>query len=171
MIPPPPAGRLGTVPIAPARRGVLRGAALAGLVGTVPGLVGRSGDDAATGSPGTASPEASAAIDATADSPASSPAAAGGISTSAVAPGQAILVEVAGTPVILAQPVAGTFKAYDSRCTHKGCQVAPASGLALACPCHGSRFDATDGSVTNGPAATSLTERTVTVEGDHLIIG
>jgi len=79
-------------------------------------------------------------------------------------------VEAAGASVILAQPTAGTFKAYDTKCPHMGCTVAPASGLDLACPCHGSRFDATDGSVTNGPAPKGLTERTVTVEGDQLTI-
>ena len=100
------------------------------------------------------------------------PAATGaeGISTSAVEPGQAVLVEAAGTTVILAQPVAGEFKAYDVTCPHKGCKVAPKSGLALACPCHGSPFDATDGSVTNGPATRGLTERAVTIEGDQLTI-
>ena len=145
----------------PDRRRVLRGAALAGLVGTVPALAACGGDDAATDSPGPG-------ITGGSQPPAAS--GTGGISASAVAPGEAVLVEIAGTTVILARPVAGEFKAYDTRCPHKGCKVAPRSGLALACPCHGSAFDATDGSVTNGPATTGLTERAVTVEGDQLTI-
>ena len=151
----------------PGRRSVLRGAAVAGLVGAVPVLAACGGDDAATDSAGG---EASPSAVSTASSPAPEATGAGGISTSAVAPGEAVLVEAAGTTVILAQPVAGEFKAYDTLCPHKGCKVAPKSGLALACPCHGSAFDATDGSVTNGPATTGLTERTVTVEGDQLTI-
>ena len=144
---------------------MLRGAALAGVVGTVPVLAACGGDEA-----GTASEDATHSAESTAASDAATGTGNDGISTSAVEPGQAVLVEAAGTTVILAQPMAGEFKAYDVTCPHKGCKVAPKGGLALACPCHGSAFDATNGSVTNGPATTGLTERAVTVEGDQLTI-
>ena len=149
----------------PARRSVLQGAALVGLAGAAPLLTACGGDEAATDAGATSSPSASDP-----ESAAPSATSAAGISTGAVAPGQAVLVEAAGTTVILAQPVAGEFKAYDTRCPHMGCKVAPAGALALKCPCHGSAFDATDGSMTNGPATTGLTERTVTVDGDQLTI-
>jgi nitrite reductase/ring-hydroxylating ferredoxin subunit len=152
-------------PTAPTRRSVLRGAALAGLVAPV--LTACGGGEAASD---TASPSAAASGPGSATPEASPSPSPTGITTASVAPGQAVLVETGGATVILAQPVAGTFKAYDTRCTHQGCKVAPASGLALACPCHGSRFDATTGAVTNGPAKDPLTERAVTVEGDQITI-
>ena len=150
----------------PARRSVLRGAALAGVVGAVPVLAACGGGDATND----AGAEASPGAESTPSSEAPAATGTAGISTSAVAVGEAVLVDAAGTQVILAQPVTGEFKAYDPTCTHKGCKVAPAGALALKCPCHGSAFDATDGSVTNGPAERPLAERAVTVECDQLTI-
>ncbi|MDP1852109.1 MAG: Rieske (2Fe-2S) protein [Candidatus Planktophila sp.] len=40
-------------------------------------------------------------------------------------------------------------------CTHEGCQIR-GSGGALACPCHGSGFNAVTGAVTRGPAERAL---------------
>jgi len=40
-------------------------------------------------------------------------------------------------------------------CTHAGCTVDFQSGV-IACPCHGSEFDANTGAVLRGPAATPL---------------
>jgi cytochrome b6-f complex iron-sulfur subunit len=43
--------------------------------------------------------------------------------------------------------------AYTLNCTHAGCKVAlPNAERSLECPCHGSAFNAADGSVTSGPA-------------------
>jgi len=50
-------------------------------------------------------------------------------------------------------------------CTHMGCEVEVAEGgRSLACPCHGSQFNA-DGSVRHGPAARPL--RRYLVEADE----
>jgi Rieske Fe-S protein len=47
--------------------------------------------------------------------------------------------------------------AYTLNCTHTGCKVAvPDKEHVLACPCHGSAFNAADGSVKAGPAKKSL---------------
>ena len=40
----------------------------------------------------------------------------------------------------------------------------------IICPCHGSRFSAVDGSVTNGPATTGLTAAGVVVEGGSVVL-
>lgn len=70
--------------------------------------------------------------------------------------------------VVVTQPSAGTFKAFSAVCTHQGCTVNSVSGGNIICPCHGSEFSATDGSVTNGPAKRPLEARQVTAEGGHL---
>src|SRR6266516_6572804 len=68
--------------------------------------------------------------------------------------------------VVVTQPAAGQFKAFTAVCTHQGCLVSDVSNGTIHCPCHGSAFSAADGSVKNGPAASPLTEKTVTVSGD-----
>lgn len=73
-----------------------------------------------------------------------------------------------GQKVVVTQPSSGTFKAFSAVCTHQGCTVSSVSGGNIACPCHGSEFSATDGSVTNGPAKRALAARQVTAEGGQL---
>ncbi|GAA5147853.1 hypothetical protein GCM10023321_09330 [Pseudonocardia eucalypti] len=70
--------------------------------------------------------------------------------------------------VVVTQPAAGTFKAFSATCTHQGCTVGSVSGGNIICPCHGSEFSATDGSVTNGPAKRPLAARPVSAEGGQL---
>jgi Rieske Fe-S protein len=70
--------------------------------------------------------------------------------------------------VVITQPVAGEFKAFSSKCTHQGCAVSGVSDGTINCPCHNSRFDATDGSVKSGPATKPLPPATITVEGDSI---
>jgi len=80
------------------------------------------------------------------------------------------------TRVVVTQPNAGTYKAFDAVCTHQGCIVADVSGGTINCTCHGSRFSIADGSVkeaangdkTNAAGQKGLAERTVTVDGDNL---
>lgn len=63
---------------------------------------------------------------------------------------------------------AGQFTAYDSTCPHQGCSVDFVSPVAgFACPCHGSRFDAT-GRRTAGPAPSGLKAIQVSVEGGEV---
>ncbi|WP_432863176.1 Rieske (2Fe-2S) protein [Microbispora rosea] len=72
--------------------------------------------------------------------------------------------------VVVTQPAAGEFKAFSATCTHQGCPVGSVSNNEIVCPCHGSRFSAKDGSVTNGPAARPLAEKKITVSGDSITL-
>jgi Rieske Fe-S protein len=72
--------------------------------------------------------------------------------------------------VVVTQPTAGQFKAFTAVCTHQGCIVAEVSDNVIRCPCHGSAFSATDGSVKNGPASTPLASKTVSVSGDTITV-
>ena len=63
-----------------------------------------------------------------------------------------------GDPGLVIQRTAGTFAAFDAVCPHAGCTVAyQRSAGIIACPCHGSEFDASTGSVLRGPATRGLT--------------
>lgn len=70
--------------------------------------------------------------------------------------------------VVVTQPEEGTFKAFDSTCTHQGCQVASVSDGTINCPCHNSSFSIVDGSVQGGPASSPLAEKAITVDGDAI---
>jgi Rieske Fe-S protein len=55
--------------------------------------------------------------------------------------------------------------AWSSTCTHAGCTVGWNAGARLLqCPCHGSRYDPTSGSVVRGPAQKALFPVPVTVD-------
>jgi Rieske Fe-S protein len=56
--------------------------------------------------------------------------------------------------------------AYTLNCTHNGCKVAlPDKEHSLACPCHGSAFNAADGAATAGPAKKPLKGLKLEVRG------
>ena len=75
---------------------------------------------------------------------------------------------VAGQKVVLAQPEAGTIKAFSATCTHQGCTVGAVENGKITCPCHGSAFNIADGSVANGPASQPLPAIGVAVQGDQI---
>jgi Rieske Fe-S protein len=70
--------------------------------------------------------------------------------------------------VVVTQPTAGHFKAFSAVCTHKGCTVNKVSGGTIDCPCHGSKFSITDGSVQDGPADEPLPAKNVNAAGGTL---
>jgi Rieske Fe-S protein len=72
--------------------------------------------------------------------------------------------------VVVTQPAAGTYKAFSSTCTHQGCQVNAVSGGVIKCPCHGSSYSITDGSVKTGPATKPLPSKTVTVKDGEITV-
>ncbi|MEU4212918.1 Rieske (2Fe-2S) protein [Streptomyces sp. NPDC026206] len=73
--------------------------------------------------------------------------------------------------VVVTQPAKGEFKAFSAVCTHQGCLVKEVANGTIDCPCHGSKFSATDGSVRNGPARKPLPPERVSVSGDSLTLG
>jgi cytochrome b6-f complex iron-sulfur subunit len=87
---------------------------------------------------------------------------------SEVAPGSAIKFKDSGSPAVLVHLQSGEFAAYSAVCTHQQCTVAYNDGQ-LACPCHGSVFDPTNGAeVVNGPAQRPLPEIPVEVRGGEV---
>jgi nitrite reductase/ring-hydroxylating ferredoxin subunit len=77
-------------------------------------------------------------------------------------------VIVADRQVVVSQPAAGQFKAFTAICTHQGCLVSDVQGQTIVCNCHGSKFNATDGSVAGGPAGRPLKEVGIVVEGTDI---
>ncbi|WP_035803718.1 Rieske (2Fe-2S) protein [Kitasatospora mediocidica] len=72
--------------------------------------------------------------------------------------------------VVVTQPAPGEFKAFSAVCTHRGCTVGDVTGGTINCPCHGSKFKISDGSVANGPATQPLAEAKVTVSGNSITL-
>lgn len=66
--------------------------------------------------------------------------------------------------VLITQPKAGVFRAFDQRCTHDGYAVNKIEGKNLICQAHGALFDMNTGAVKRGPARRALTKYTVSVE-------
>src|SRR5215468_5137388 len=54
---------------------------------------------------------------------------------------------LAGQKIVITQPKSGAFHAFSAVCTHAGCTVGSVTGATINCPCHGSRFNITNGSV------------------------
>jgi Rieske Fe-S protein len=139
------------------RRVVLGGVAIIGA-GAVLSACG-GGDATSTAAPGTTEPATSGGSDSGA-----------GVAKAADVPvGSGIIVASAGA--VITQPKAGEFKAFSSTCTHKGCTVAKISGDTITCPCHGSQYSTTDGSVKRGPAPSPLAPMSITDKGGELFLG
>ncbi len=139
------------------RRSVLTGGAA--VVGGAAFLAGCGGSDAPVATAGSTTASTTAAPS------------AGGAALAQLADipvGEAVAATMDGKPVIVAQPTAGAAVAFSAICTHKGCTVAP-KGAKLACPCHGSMFDALTGEVLQGPASGALSAVPVTVKDGAVV--
>jgi nitrite reductase/ring-hydroxylating ferredoxin subunit len=75
-----------------------------------------------------------------------------------------------GPQVVVTQPTGGTFKAFTAVCTHQQCLVGTVKNGLITCPCHGSQYSATDGSVQRGPAQAPLSEIAVTVTNGQIVV-
>jgi Rieske Fe-S protein len=72
--------------------------------------------------------------------------------------------------VVVTQPSKGDYKAFSAICTHVGCLCNQVADGTINCPCHGSKFKITDGSVVTGPAPTALAAKTVTVTDGKILL-
>ncbi|MEU7580644.1 Rieske (2Fe-2S) protein [Streptomyces sp. NPDC041068] len=63
------------------------------------------------------------------------------------------------------------YKAFSTICTHARCPINKLEGHKLICQCHGSQFDATNGEVLKEPAVSPLAELPVKVENGKIIAG
>ena len=70
--------------------------------------------------------------------------------------------------IVVTQPTAGAFAAFDTTCTHQGCAVTEVAGGTINCPCHGSKFRIADVNVANGPAKKPLAQRKLTVQDGRI---
>ena len=129
------------------RRALLAGAGAAGLLAAC-------GDESSppaaepTAGPASAAPSPATSLANTADIPVGGGTVVGG--------------------VLLVQPVAGSFKAYNAACPHKGVNVtAPKDGVAT-CPAHKSTFAIADGARMSGPATSGLKEIPIKVEAGRI---
>lgn len=73
-----------------------------------------------------------------------------------------------GRGLIVLRNANGELKAFDSKCTHAGCNVGY-QGTQIYCNCHGGTYDL-NGKNIAGPPPRPLTELHVEVEGDRLFV-
>jgi thiosulfate dehydrogenase [quinone] large subunit len=154
---------------------------LAAALGRLAG--GTSGQDAepslapAAGSASAGSSQAGSSPQASTASPSDAATAAPGQTPPGKAIGAASKVPVgqaaaftdpsSGDPSLVIQPSTGSFVAFDAVCPHAGCTVGyNAAAKVIACPCHGSQFNASTGAVEVGPATRGLKKLTV-AEGSN----
>jgi Rieske Fe-S protein len=76
---------------------------------------------------------------------------------------------LADKKIVITQPRAGSFEAFTAVCTHQGCTVSSVSGGTINCPCHGSKFSITNGSVVGGPAPSALAPVSIKVQGTSIV--
>jgi Rieske Fe-S protein len=132
----------------PARRTVLRGAALAPVAG-----IALSACSGGSGGGTPATPTAPVELGA----------------ESEIAKGGAQLYREAN--VVVSRAENGSLKAFSTICTHAGCAINKLQGTTLICPCHGSEFDAATGKVLQAPATAPLKELSVEAKGGKIVAG
>jgi nitrite reductase/ring-hydroxylating ferredoxin subunit len=86
-------------------------------------------------------------------------------------PGAVRVFQVGGRSVAVAN-VDNQLYAFDDVCTHRGCSLSDGSlnGIFITCPCHGSVFRVTDGTVAGGPAETDVEAYAVQVVDGEILV-
>jgi len=79
-------------------------------------------------------------------------------------------VVFAADKVVVTHPKGGKIRAFSAICTHVGCTVNQVANGTIDCPCHGSQFKITDGSVVAGPAPSPLPRRKVKVVKGKVVL-
>jgi Rieske Fe-S protein len=72
--------------------------------------------------------------------------------------------------VVVTQPARGEYRAFSAVCTHVGCLLNRVADGTIDCPCHGSRFRITNGTVVTGPAPAPLPEKRITVVRGEIVL-
>ncbi|MEI7630517.1 MAG: Rieske (2Fe-2S) protein [Actinomycetes bacterium] len=135
---------------------------------TAGGLVLAGGALAACGESGSTTAEATTGAATTGAPAATAPITGALASVSEIPVGGGVIVPE--PPIVITQPVAGTFKAFTAICPHQGCLVSEVAENEIVCPCHGSLFSAEDGAVVQGPAEQGLTPAAIEVKGDSIVL-
>jgi len=150
---------------APARRTVLAGTGIVGAAAllTACGSGGSSSSAASGGSSG------SSASGGSSSGAGSSAASQELTATSAIPVGGGKVFTA--QKVVVTQPTSGEFKCFTAVCTHQGCLVGSVADGLITCPCHGSQYHITDGSVARGPAPSALAAEAITVSNGEISLG
>ena len=154
------------------RRCVLLGAGVLGAAGVLTACsttpVPYGANDAGQ-APGTDAPTSAA-------TPAAAASGAASTGQSGTLLGEAAAIPVGGgmiytsAKVVVTQPTAGEYKAFSAVCTHVGCLCNQVADGTIDCPCHGSKFKITDGSVVTGPAPSPLSAASITVSDGKILL-
>ena len=113
-------------------------------------------------------PAASSTVEATASTTATptAPAQPKVIAKTAQVPvGSGVIID----DIVLTQPTEGVFNGLSAICTHQGCKVDRIAAGTIDCPCHGSKYNL-DGTVANGPATLPLPTKSISVQGDSIVL-
>lgn len=78
-------------------------------------------------------------------------------------------ISFGGHNYLFYRPDEATVLAYTSICTHQGCTVGLAKDF-FKCPCHGSEYSHTDGSVIQGPAPKPLTRYAAEIKDGKILL-
>lgn len=80
-------------------------------------------------------------------------------------------IVLAESGIVVTQPTAGTFEAFDVTCPHQGNPVSEVvPGKYILCAFHNSKFALADGSVVGGPAQRGLKQLQVAASGTDLVV-
>ena len=72
--------------------------------------------------------------------------------------------------VVVTQPAPGKYRAFSAVCTHVGCLLNQVADGTIDCPCHGSRFRITNGTLVTGPASGPLPKKRITIVRGTIIL-